>query len=70
MAIDLARNDSTGYSPFFPNTGRVPHNIIWNSSSNLKFPGVTKFAQRVKFAIIVAHDSIITAQVKQIRDAN
>jgi hypothetical protein len=44
--------------------------VIWNSPSDLKFPGVVKFAQRVKLAIMAAHDSIIAARVKQIRDSN
>ncbi|KAI0327500.1 hypothetical protein GY45DRAFT_1235146, partial [Cubamyces sp. BRFM 1775] len=33
-------------------------------------PGVRVYAQRVKQAIMAAHDSIIAARVKQTRDAN
>jgi hypothetical protein len=70
MAINLARNDSTGYSPFFLNTGRIPRNIVWNSPTDSEFPGVARFAQRVKHALMTAHDSLIAARVKQTRDAN
>jgi hypothetical protein len=70
MAINLARSDLTGYSPFFLNTGRVPRNVVWNSPSDLKFLGVVRFAQHIKMAIMAAHDSIIVARVKQIRDSN
>ncbi|TFK79824.1 hypothetical protein K466DRAFT_462301, partial [Polyporus arcularius HHB13444] len=33
-------------------------------------PGVRAYAQRVKNAIMSAHDSILAARVKQTRDAN
>ncbi|TFK60596.1 hypothetical protein BDN72DRAFT_744574, partial [Pluteus cervinus] len=33
-------------------------------------PGVRVFAQRIKTAIMAAHDSILAARVKQTRDAN
>jgi transposase InsO family protein len=70
IAINLARNDFTGYSPFFLNTGRIPRNVVWNSPTDSQFPGVVKFAQRVKHALMTAHDSLIAARVKQTRDAN
>ncbi|KIJ60875.1 hypothetical protein HYDPIDRAFT_70471, partial [Hydnomerulius pinastri MD-312] len=28
FAINLARSDSTGYSPFFLNTGRMPRTMV------------------------------------------
>ncbi|KAI0354114.1 hypothetical protein OH77DRAFT_1386728, partial [Trametes cingulata] len=33
-------------------------------------PGVRIYAQKVKAAVMAAHDSIIAARVKQTRDAN
>ncbi|KAI0348860.1 hypothetical protein OH77DRAFT_1379976, partial [Trametes cingulata] len=33
-------------------------------------PGVRVYAQRVKQAVMAAHDSILSARVKQVRDAN
>ena len=70
FAINLARSDSTGYAPFFLNTGRMPRSLIWNNPSKDEYPGVRIFAQKVKNAIMSAHDSIIAARVKQTRDAN
>jgi hypothetical protein len=70
IAINIARNDSTGYSPFFLNTGRIPRNVVWNSPSDLQFPGVVKLAQKIKLALMATHDSIIAARVKQVQDSN
>ncbi|CDO74640.1 hypothetical protein BN946_scf184822.g3 [Trametes cinnabarina] len=70
FAINLARSDSTGYAPFFLNTGRMPRPMIWDDPKPNEFPGVRVYAQRVKAAVMAAHDSIIAARVKQIRDAN
>jgi transposase InsO family protein len=70
FAINLARSDSTGFSPFLLNTGRVPRSMIWNSETDQKYPGVRKFAEAIKIAVMSAHDSILEARVKQTRDAN
>jgi hypothetical protein len=70
MAINLAQIDSTGYSPFFLNTGCISCDLIWNSPTDLQFPGVVNLAQHVKHALMMAHDSLIAAQVKQTRHAN
>ncbi|KAI0370091.1 hypothetical protein BV20DRAFT_944785, partial [Pilatotrama ljubarskyi] len=70
FAINLARSDSTGYAPFFLNTGRMPRAMIWEDPAKDEYPGVRAYAQRVKNAIMSAHDSIIAARVKQTRDAN
>lgn len=70
FAINLARSDSTGYSPFFLNTGRMPRPMIWNNAALDEYPGVRVYAQKVKHAIMSAHDSIIAARVKQTKDAN
>ncbi|KAJ8473319.1 hypothetical protein ONZ51_g7961 [Trametes cubensis] len=70
FAINLARSDTTGYAPFFLNTGRMPRPMLWNDPSEDEFPGVRVYAQRVKQAVMAAHDSILAARVKQTRDAN
>ena len=70
FAINLARSDSTGYAPFFLNTGRMPRPMVWDSAQPDEYPGVRVYAQKVKNAIMAAHDSLITARVKQTRDAN
>jgi transposase InsO family protein len=40
FAINLARNESTGYSPFFLNTGRMPRTMIWESPDPSEYTGV------------------------------
>ncbi|KZT22470.1 hypothetical protein NEOLEDRAFT_1020321, partial [Neolentinus lepideus HHB14362 ss-1] len=70
FAINLSRSASTGFSPFFLNTGRMPRTMIWNAADKDEYPGVRVYAQRVKQAIMTAHDSIIAARTKQTRDAN
>ncbi|THG93004.1 hypothetical protein EW026_g8102 [Hermanssonia centrifuga] len=70
FAINLARSDSTGYAPFFLNTGRMPRALIWDHAGKDEYPGVRAYAQKVKFAVMAAHDSILAARVKQTRDAN
>ncbi|THH32769.1 hypothetical protein EUX98_g1371 [Antrodiella citrinella] len=70
FAINLARSDSTGYAPFFLNTGRMPRSLIWNNAGPDEYPAVRAYAQKVKYAVMAAHDSILAARVKQTRDAN
>jgi len=70
FALNSARSESTGYAPFFLNTGRMPRSMIWDSSRKDEYPSVRNFAQQRKFAIIAAHDSILAARVKQTRHAN
>ena len=70
FAINTARSESTGYSPFFLNTSRMPRAMIWNAAPPSEFSNVRLFAQRRKLALISAHDSIIAARTKQTRDAN
>ncbi|RPD70277.1 hypothetical protein L226DRAFT_425810, partial [Lentinus tigrinus ALCF2SS1-7] len=70
FAINLAKSESTGYAPFFLNTGRMPRAMVWDDASPDEYPGVRAYAQRVKNAIMSAHDSILGARVKQTRDAN
>lgn len=68
FAMNCARSDTTGFSPFFLNYGRIPDPMVWDKSSD--YPGVRVFAQRIKDAIMSAHDSIIAARVKQTKEAN
>jgi transposase InsO family protein len=70
FAINSARSDTTGYSPFFLNLGRIPRSLIWNSSQGNQYPGVIRFAERLRLALMSAHDAIIAARVKNTRDAN
>lgn len=68
FAINSARTETTGYAPFFLNSGQMPRSMVWNSDS--EYPGVRVFAQRMKDAVMAAHDAIIAARVKQTRHAN
>src|ERR1700743_555674 len=68
VAIKLARSSTTGFSPFQLNYGRNPSPMIWNAKD--EFPGVRKFAERMKKAIMSVHDSIIAAQVVNTVQAN
>jgi len=70
FAINLARSESTGYAPFFLNTGRMPRPMIWDTPGPDEYPGVRAYALKVKAAVMAAHDSLIAARVKQTRDAN
>lgn len=68
FAMNSASSQTTGYAPFYLNNGRMPRSMLWNSES--KYPGVRKFAQDTKDAVLGAHDAIITARVKQTQLAN
>ena len=59
FAINLSGSESTGYAPFFLNTGRMPRSLIWDHASDTEYPGVRAYAQRVKYAVMAAHDSIL-----------
>jgi len=70
FAINSARSESTGFAPFFLNAGRMPRSMIWNSAPANEFPSIRNFTLNKKLALMVAHDSILAARVKQTRDAN
>ena len=70
FAVNSARSESTGFAPFFLNFGRMPRTMIWDSPPSTEFPSVRNFALQKKLAIMAAHDSILSARVKQMRDAN
>ena len=70
FAINSARSESTGFAPFFLNSGRMPRSMLWDSPASTEFPSVRNFALQKKLAIMSAHDSILSARIKQTRDAN
>jgi len=70
FAINLARSESTGYSPFFLNTGRMPRVMIWDTPGNDEYPSMKAYAQWMKLALTAAHDTLLTARVKQTVQAN
>lgn len=70
FVINLTRSQSTGYAPFYLNNGRLPRTIIWETPDVSEYPGVRVFAQKLKMGIMQAHDEVIAARVKQVRNAN
>lgn len=70
FAINSARSESTGYAPFYLNTGRTPRLLLWAAGEPSGFPGVRAFAKRMRTVIMGAHDCLIAARVKSTRNAN
>jgi hypothetical protein len=70
FAMNSARSETTGFSPFFLNYGRTPRPLLWDYPKQDEYPGVRDMALKIKEAIMSAHDAIITARVKQTRLAN
>lgn len=68
LAMNAARSDTTGFSPFFLNYGQMSRELVWDTTP--EYPDVQRFAQRMKEAIIAAHDAIISARVDQVVQAN
>lgn len=68
FALNSARSDTTGFTPFFLNYGRTPYPMVWSDID--PFPGVKTFAEKMKTAILGAHDAIIEARVRQTTAAN
>ncbi|KAG6913986.1 hypothetical protein DXG01_003037 [Tephrocybe rancida] len=48
----------------------MPRPMVWSNAPSTEYLGVRVFVQRLKIAIMAAHDSIITSRIKQTRDAN
>ena len=67
FAMNIARSETTGFAPFFLNSGMMPRAMIWDAKS--EYPGITS-ARHMKDAIMAAHDAILQARVKQTRVAN
>ena len=68
FAINSARSSTTGFSPFQLNYGRNPSPMIWQGQE--EFPGVRRFAEQMKMAIMSAHDSIVASRVTNTVQAN
>ncbi|EJD49950.1 hypothetical protein AURDEDRAFT_44129, partial [Auricularia subglabra TFB-10046 SS5] len=68
FAMNSALSETTGFSPFFLNYGQIPRVLKWNTTS--PYPGVMKFARMMKNAILLAHNRIIEARVRQTRASN
>jgi hypothetical protein len=69
FAMNSAKSDTTGFAPFYLNTGRNPNTMIWNSDVE-NYKGVRAFARNILDAQRQAHDAILTSRVKQTTLAN
>lgn len=67
-AFNSAQSEITGYTPFFLNSGQMPHSMIWDEAS--PYPGVRVFAQRMKNAVMAAHNAILATRVEQVYQTN
>ena len=70
FAINSSQSKTTGYAPFFLNSGRLSRAFIWNNPSKDEYLSVRVFTQRMKHAVMEVHDAILEARVKQTRHAN
>jgi hypothetical protein len=52
FAMNSARSESTGYSPFFLNNGRMPSSLIWDSDRKPKYPGIANFMLQRRLAVM------------------
>ena len=68
FAMNSARSSTTGFSPFQLNHGRNLSSLIWKSED--EYPGVQKFAENMKMAIMKAHDAIIASRIVNTIQAN
>ena len=48
----------------------MPHSMLWNAAPPTEYTMVCVFAQKMKEAMMMAHDCILAAHVKQTRQAN
>ena len=69
-AINTAQLETTGYTPFFLNYKQMLWNLLWNDSRKNEYSRVRTFVQKVKDAILQAHDTILQVRVKQTRHTN
>ena len=68
FAMNSARSSTTGFTPFYLNYGRNPSPMIWKGEE--VYPGVRQFAEKMKDAIMSAHDAIIASRIQQTTQAN
>lgn len=66
--MNSAHSSTTGFTPFYLNYGWNPSPMIWMTEE--VYPGVRQFAEKMKEAIMSAHDAIISARVQHTVQAN
>ncbi|KIM55310.1 hypothetical protein SCLCIDRAFT_48423, partial [Scleroderma citrinum Foug A] len=70
FAINSVHSELMGYAPFFLNTGQMPRLMIWNGTKAEEYPSVRVYAQKMKNALMAAHDALLTARMKQTEQVN
>ncbi|KAF8687904.1 hypothetical protein RHS03_09849, partial [Rhizoctonia solani] len=68
FAINSARSETTGFSPFKLNYGRMPRPLLVRTNTELN--GVKEYARAIRHALMTAHDAIIAQQSVQTIQAN
>ncbi|CEL60395.1 Transposon Ty3-I Gag-Pol polyprotein OS=Saccharomyces cerevisiae (strain ATCC 204508 / S288c) GN=TY3B-I PE=3 SV=2 [Rhizoctonia solani AG-1 IB] len=68
FAVNAARSETTGFSPFVLNYGRVPRPMLVRTDTDMY--GVREAARNIKYALMIAHDAIIGAHVSQMVESN
>ncbi|KAF8597335.1 hypothetical protein BDV93DRAFT_453110, partial [Ceratobasidium sp. AG-I] len=68
FAINSARSETTGFSPFTLNYGRLPRPMLVRTQTDLY--GVRETALQIKYTQSMAHDAIIAARPSQTVSAN
>ena len=61
FTINIAQSESTGYTPFFLNTRRMPRAMIWDNPGRDKYPSMRTYTWKMKLALIAAHDALLAA---------
>lgn len=69
FAINSSVSATTGYAPFELNYGYLPRTIA-GIQTDTPFAGVKAFAERARDNLMIAHDAIIEARVRQTHYAN
>ena len=70
FAFNSARSESMGYILFFLNFGQMPWVMLWSPAVMNEYLAVRDFSLQKKLMLMSAHDSILSAWVKQTRGAN
>jgi hypothetical protein len=68
FAMNSARSETTGFSPFALNYGRLPRPMLVRTQTDLL--GVQEAAQEIKHAQMIAHDAIIASRTNSVGQAN
>jgi hypothetical protein len=69
FAINSAKSNKNGHSPFFLNSGQVMKAMVFDMNEAC-IKGVRDFIEKVRDALTQAHDVVLTHQAKQTIQVN